>query len=166
MMEKLTSAFKVGDKAVHASHGIGEVTSIERREISGQKQRFYILQILDSGMTVMVPTESASSRGLRTIIGRGESQKVFSVLRLQTGAVPKQTWNRRHRAYLDKLNSGSLLQVAEVVRELSRLRGHKNLSFSERRLLENARSMVVRELALARHIAEAKVEKELDAIFG
>jgi len=158
-------AFRIGDKAVYASYGIGEVKGIERREISGRKQKFYVLQLLDSGMTVMVPTDAASSRRLRTIISRTEVKKVLAVLKQDKVCVPKQTWNRRHRAYLDKLSSGSVFEVAEVLRELSLLRAKKELSFSERRVLENARSMLVRELAAARQAPESRIEKELDAIF-
>lgn len=158
--------FKVGDKAVYASHGIGEVTGIEHRKISGRTQRFYILKLLDTGMIVMVPTDKAADKGLRTIIARTEVKKVLSVLRQHRVTVPKQTWNRRHRTYMSKINSGSLMEVAEVLRELSVLGRKKPLSFSERRVLETARSMLVRELALAQRTPESRVEKELDAIFG
>ncbi len=158
-------SFKVGDKAVYASHGIGEVTGIERREISGRKQLFYILRLLDTGMVVMVPTEKASAKGLRTIIPRTEVKKVLSLLRQHKEPAPKQTWNRRHRAYMTKIHSGCLFEVAEVMRELSLLGTTKELSFSERRLLETARSMLVRELALAQCAPESCIEQELDAIF-
>jgi CarD family transcriptional regulator len=157
-------AFKVGDKAVYAAHGIGEVTGIEKRELCGRKQKFYILRLLDSGMIVMVPMDA--SKNLRTIIPRSEVKKVLAVLKQQTVTVPKLTWNRRHRVYMDKLNSGSVYEVAEVLRELSLLRSKKELSFSERRVLETARSMLVRELALAKRVRESRIEKELDAIFG
>jgi CarD family transcriptional regulator len=156
--------FKVGDKAVYAAHGIGEVTGIEKRELFGRKQKFYILRLLDSGMIVMVPMDA--SKNLRTIIPKSEVKKVFAVLKQQTVSIPKLTWNRRHRVYMDKLNSGSVYQVAEVLRELCLLRGRKELSFSERRVLDTARSMLVRELALARRVRESRIEKELDAIFG
>ena len=159
-------AFKVGDKAVYAAHGIGEVTGIERREVFGSKQKFYILRLLDSGMIVMVPMDKAKSKGLRTIIPRSEVKEVFAVLKQGKVSIPRLTWNRRHRVYMDKLNSGSVYDVAEVLRELSLLRSRKELSFSERRVLDTARAMLVRELALARRVRESRIEQELDAIFG
>ena len=162
----MSVAFKVGDKAVYAAHGIGEVTGIERREFSGRKQKFYILRLLETGMVVMVPTDSASSKGLRTVIPKSEVKKVFALLRQQKISIPRQTWNRRHRIYMDKLNSGSVYEVAEVLRELSVLKAKKELSFSERRVHEAARSMLVRELALANRVVESRIERELDAIFG
>ena len=158
-------SFKVGDKAVYAAHGIGEVTNIERREISGRKQKFYILRLLDSGTVVMVPTDKAADKGLRTIIPRSEVKKVFTVLKQRRVTLPRQTWNRRHRLYLTKISSGSVYEVAEVLRELTLLGTKKELSFSERRVLDTARSMLVRELALARRAPESRIEKELDAIF-
>lgn len=159
-------AFKIGDKAVYAAHGIGEVTGIERREIFGSKQKFYILRLLDSGMIIMVPMDKAKSKGLRTIIPRSEVKEVFAVLKQGKVSIPRLTWNRRHRVYMDKLNSGSVYDVAEVLRELSLLRTRKELSFSERRVLDTARAMLVRELALARRVRESRIEQELDAIFG
>ena len=158
-------AFKVGDKAVYAAHGIGEVTSIERREISGRKQNFYILRLLGSGMIVMVPTEKATAKGLRTTIPKAEVKKVFAILKQKKVPLPRQTWNRRHRVYMDKLNTGSVYEAAEVLRELSLLRTKKDLSYSERRVLELARSMLVQELALAKQAPAARIERELDAIF-
>lgn len=159
-------SFKVGDKAVYASYGVGEVTGIERREISGRKQKFYILRLVETGMVVMVPTEKASAKGLRTIIPAAEVKRVFAVLKQRKVSIPRQTWNRRHRNYMAKINSGSLYEVAEVMRELAMLGTKKELSFSERRVMETARSMLVRELALAKCAPEARIEKQLDAIFS
>lgn len=158
--------FKVGDKAVYPAHGVGEVTGIETREISGLRHDFYILRILESGMKVMVPTDNANSVGLRGIIPKAEVKKVFEVLRRKKITVAKQTWNRRHREYMEKLKTGSVYEIAEVLRELSLLRGKKDLSYSERKVLETARSLLVQELALARRTKESRIESELDAIFS
>jgi CarD family transcriptional regulator, regulator of rRNA transcription len=158
--------FKVGDKAVYPAHGVGEVTGIETREISGRRNDFYILRILESDMKVMVPTDNATSVGLRGIIPKAEVKKVFEVLRRKTITVAKQTWNRRHREYMEKLKTGSVYEIAEVLRELSLLRVKKDLSYSERKVLETARSLLVQELALARRTKESRIESELDAIFS
>jgi CarD family transcriptional regulator len=157
--------FKVGDKAVYPAHGVGEVTGVETREISGLEHDFYILRILESGMKVMVPTDNANSVGLRSIIPKADVKKVFAVLKRKKITVAKQTWNRRHREYMEKLKTGSVYEIAEVLRELSLLRFKKDLSYSERKVLETARSLLVQELALARRTKESRIESELDAIF-
>lgn len=159
-------SLKVGDKAVYAAHGVGEVLAVERREIHGRSQAFYVLRLAGSGTTVLVPTEKARGSGLRSIIPRAEVKKVLALLRHKESAPPRQPWNRRHRAYMDKLQRGSIFEVAEVLRELSVLQSTKPLSYSERRVLTLARSLLVHELAQARSTQESLIEKELDAIFS
>lgn len=159
-------SFKVGDKAVYPAHGVGEVLGIEAREIAGEKRKFYILKILDTGMKVMVPIENAASVGLRCVITRKEAEEVMGVLKGAGVAVESQPWNRRYREYMEMLKSGSPFEVAKVLRDLSRLKFDKDLSFGERRLLETARSLLVKELALARKVSERVVEKEIGTIFA
>lgn len=158
--------FKVGDKAVHPAHGVGEVTSIENRDIAGSAKRFYVLRILDSDMKVMVPLDGADRLGLRPIISRKEAKEVLDVLSEDGVAVTSQPWNRRHREYSEMLNSGSLVEVAKVLRDLSRLKSDKELSFGERRLLDQARGLIVREVALARRCNESSVEEEIQGILA
>ena len=153
--------FKVGDNAVHPAHGVGEVTAIENKDIAGSKKTFYILRILDTGMKVMVPTDAADKLGLRQVISKKEAGRVFEILRADEVAVTSQPWNRRYREYMEMLKSGSPFQVAKVLRDLSRLKGDKELSFGERRLLDQARSLLVTELALARKVKESRVEEEI-----
>jgi len=159
-------SFKVGDKAVYPAHGVGEVLGIEAREIAGERRKFYILKILDTGMKVMVPIENAASVGLRCVITRKEAEEVMGVLKGAGVAVESQPWNRRYREYMEMLKSGSPFEVAKVLRDLSRLKFDKDLSFGERRLLETARSLLVKELALARRVSERVVEKEIGTIFA
>ena len=158
-------SFRIGDKAVYPSHGVGEVTGIERREVSGLQQTFYILRIVATGMTVMVPTATAGSVGLREVIAPREVKKVYDLLKRRELILVRQTWNRRYREYMDKIKTGSVYEVAEVLRELSLLRGRKDLSFSERKMLETARALLVQELAVAKRTKESSIERELDAIF-
>ncbi len=158
--------FRIGDKAVYPSHGVGEIIGVERREISGRQQTFYILRFLETGMTVMVPVENISAVGLREIIPLSEVKKVFALLKRKELAVAKQTWNRRYREYIEKIKTGSVFEVAEVLRELSLLRGRKDLSFSERKMLETARTLLVQELAIAKRTKQSLIERELDAIFS
>lgn len=158
--------FKIGDKAVHPAHGVGEVTAIEKKSIAGTDKRFYILKIVDTGMTVMVPTDGVQRLGLRTVISKREAAKVMRELKKDEVAVTSQPWNRRYREYTEMLKSGSPIEVARVLRDLSRLRSDKELSFGERRLLEQARNLLVSELALAKSVDEEKVAKDIDKILG
>jgi CarD family transcriptional regulator len=158
--------FNVGDKAVHPAHGVGEITSIENRDIAGNRKSFYILKILDTGMTVMVPTDGVERLGLRSVISKKDAQKVVAILKKDEVAVTSQPWNRRYREYTEMLKSGSPFEVAKVLRDLYRLKGDKELSFGERRLLDQARSLLVTELALARRCKEQRVEQEIESILG
>jgi CarD family transcriptional regulator len=158
--------FKVGDKAVYPAHGVGEVMGIESRDIAGKKKSFYILKLLDSGMKLMIPTDGAERAGLRTVISKKDADRVLKILKSDEIAVESQPWNRRYREYMEMLKSGSPFEVAKVLRDLYRLRSDKELSFGERRLLDQARSLLVTELALARKVKEEKVEKEIQGIFA
>ncbi len=157
--------FKPGDKAVYPAHGVGEVKAIETREISGNKQTFYILRILDNGMTIMVPTQNVKSVGLREIIGEEQVEEVYEILQERDITVDNQTWNRRYREYMDKIKSGSVYEIAEVLRDLSLLKFEKELSFGERKMLDTARSLLVKELSIAQGLGEEEVLKEIQKIF-
>ncbi|QQR79277.1 MAG: CarD family transcriptional regulator [Deltaproteobacteria bacterium] len=165
MPSKNQMAFKPGDKAVYPAHGVGEIKAVETREISGNKQTFYILRILENGMTIMVPTKNVKSVGLREIIDEDQVDEVFAILKDREFSVDNQTWNRRYREYMDKIKSGSVFEIAEVLRDLSLLKFEKELSFGERKMLDTARSLLVKELAIAQDEAEEEVFKEIQKIF-
>ena len=134
--------------------------------MAGSKKAFYVLKILDSGMKVLIPTETAKSAGLREVLTKKQAALVMEVLESDEIAVESQPWNRRQREYMDMLKSGSPIQVARVLRDLYRLKAGKDLSFGERRLLDTARSLLIKELALARRVKETVIEGEITAIFG
>lgn len=161
--------FKVGDNAVHLSHGVGVVKGIEERTFSsGGKQRFYILEIHDSGAPkkVFVPIDGTGNR-LRPIIKKKEVEEVYKILRKKKpNEVDHQTWNRRYREYMEKIHTGQVQEIAEVLRALFLLKHDKDLSFGERKLLDQAKSLLVKELSLAQNVEEKEVEKELETIFG
>ncbi|MFH1654272.1 MAG: CarD family transcriptional regulator [Pseudomonadota bacterium] len=168
MMEKrsvLNREFKVGDMAVYPAHGVGKVHSIERREIAGSKHKFYILKLLDSGMTIMVPTNNVRTVGLREVIKLSEVDIVYDILRERDITINEQTWNRRYREYMDKIKTGSVYEIAEVLRDLLLLRHHKELSFGERKMLDTAHSLVVKELSISQEMEEDMVENEIEDIF-
>lgn len=157
--------FKVGDKAVYPARGVAEVVSIEEKDIAGTRQRFYVLRILDTPHKVMVPVSNAKEVGLRQVISEQEISEIFDILRERTIPLDNQTWNRRYRGFMDKIKTGSIYDVAEVLRDLYRLKTDKQLSFGERRMLDNARTLIVKEIAIARGQTEEQVKNEIEAIF-
>jgi len=157
--------FKVGDLAVYPAHGVGVIEKIEAQEVSGCQQDFYVMRILDSNMIIMIPTCNVDNVGLRDIISISELPKLFSILKKRDVILDNQTWNRRYREYMDKIKTGSVFEVAEVYRDLLLLRLDKELSFGERKMLDTARGLLVKEISLAKDIGEEQVEKDLDKMF-
>jgi CarD family transcriptional regulator len=160
------NAFKVGDKAVYPAQGVAEVISIEEKDIAGNRLKFYVLRILDTNRKIMVPVNNAKSVGLRKPISEEEITEIFAILRERTIAFDNQTWNRRYRGFMDKIKTGSVFDVAEVMRDLYRLKAEKSLSFGERRMLETARALIVKEIAVTREKSEENVQAEIEEIFG
>jgi CarD family transcriptional regulator len=157
--------FLLGDKAVHPSHGVGEVIGVEERELGGTKGIFYVLRILDNGMKVMVPTNAVIQVGLRHVMSEPEAEKVIDTMRLREVAVDVQPWSRRFRAYTEMIKSGSPYEIAKVMRDMHRLKFDKDLSFGERRLLDQAKSLLLKELALAKKVTEAEIAATVAEIF-
>jgi CarD family transcriptional regulator len=157
--------FKVGDKAVYPAQGVAEVISIEEKDIAGNRLKFYVLRILDTNRKIMVPVNNAKSVGLRKPISEEEIEEIFTILRERTIAFDNQTWNRRYRGFMDKIKTGSVFDVAEVMRDLYRLKAEKSLSFGERRMLETARALIVKEIAVTREKSEENVQAEIEEIF-
>ena len=158
--------FNVGDLAVYPAHGVGIIEKIETQEISGCRQDFYIMRILDNDMIIMIPTNNVNSVGLRDVIGNTEVDKLYSILEKKDVTIDNQTWNRRYREYMDKIKTGSIFEVAEVYRDLLILKTEKDLSFGERKMLDTARSLLVKEISLAKKVGEDQIKKDLDKIFS
>ena len=158
--------FRIGDKAVYPGHGVGVIESIENKQISGRELMFYMLRIVDSGMTIMIPRDNAEAVGLRGVIRKLEIPKVIRILKNRNVEVDTQTWNRRYREYMEKINTGSIYEIAEVIRDLHLLRNEKELSFGERKILDTAKSFLVKELAIAQNVKETEILKEMRHIFG
>src|SRR5438067_9921333 len=165
MQARTDVKFKVGDKAVYPAQGVAEVISIEEKDIAGSRQRFYVLRILDTDRKIMVPVLNAKAVGLRGVISEEEIREIFDILRERTIAFDNQTWNRRYRGFMDKIKTGSVFDVAEVMRDLYRLKAEKSLSFGERRMLETARALIVKEIAVTRENTEETVQAEIEKIF-
>ncbi|MEM6956701.1 MAG: CarD family transcriptional regulator [Myxococcota bacterium] len=157
--------FKVGDKAIYPAQGVAEIVAIEEKSIGGSKQAFYILKLLDTERTMMVPVARAEQLGLRPPITEKDIQEIFMILKERTIAFDTQPWNRRFRGFTEKIGTGSVFDVAEVMRDLYCLRSEKSLSWGERKMLEKARNLIVKEIAVARRKDEEKIQAEIEALF-
>ncbi|MDF2548394.1 MAG: CarD family transcriptional regulator [Anaerosolibacter sp.] len=149
--------FNIGDKVVYPMHGAGVIEAIEEKEILGKKRKYYIMKMPLGEMKVMIPLDNVGDIGLRDIISLEEVEQVMAVLSDDTSKMPKN-WNRRYRANLDKIKSGDIYEVAAVVRNLMLRDKEKGLSTGEKKMLNNAKQILVSELVLARGIEEQDAE--------
>jgi CarD family transcriptional regulator len=157
--------FKLGDKIVYPGHGVGEIEGVRTHVLGGQEHHIYNIKILDSGMKVMVPVNQASAVGLRRIIDKKAIDTVYDILRDRNFKIDTQTWNRRFREYSQKIKTGSVFEIAIVLRDLSVLSADKELSFGEKKMLDMAEALLVSEIAIAKARPHDKVAVELKALF-
>ena len=148
--------FNVGDKIVYPMHGAGVIDSIEEKDILGEKQFYYILK-MPGEVKVMIPTAKAETVGVRNIIDKSSADKVIGILEKDETEMDKN-WNKRYRDNMDKMKSGDIYEVADVVRNLSFKQKEKGLSTGEKKMLSNAKQILVSELVLAEHASENEVE--------
>lgn len=160
------ATFSVGEKAVVPVCGVGVVRDIEKVTIEGVEYKFYVLKILENGMIYKVAVNRAQAEGMRKIIPKESVDKVYTVLKDRSTPADKQTWNRRYREYMAKIKTGDPLEIAGVLRDLALLKAEKQLSFGERKLYDQAHSLIVQELAVAKDIDEGLIKKEIEAIFS
>jgi CarD family transcriptional regulator len=151
--------------AVYPTQGVGIIEDIEIREYSGESQNFYILRIVDSDMKIMVPVGNAVNVGLRRLIDQKRITGIFDALAERTDSGKIASWRRRQREYNDKLKTGDLLEVAEVLRDLYQIKTAKELSYGEKKVLEQARKLLITEVALAEGAKEDQVTQRLENIF-
>ena len=141
--------YNVGDEVVYPMHGAGVIDSIEEKEILGEKQSYYILK-MPGEVKVMVPISTAEQHGIRNVIDKTEAAKVINVLE-QDETEMEKNWNKRYRDNMDKMKSGNIYEIADVVRNLSFKQKEKGLSTGEKKMLHNAKQILVSELLLAEH---------------
>ena len=158
--------FKVDDLAVYPAHGVGRIEAIEEKTIGGITQLFYIMRILDNDMKIMIPQDNAENVGLRNIISDEEVEQVYAILKKKDVEFTTQTWNRRYREYMEKIKTGSIFDLATVLRDLYILQMDKPLSFGEKKMMDTARGLLIKELSIARNRKESAIEKEIEEIFG
>ncbi len=158
--------FATGDMAVYPAHGVGCIKAIETQNVGGIDQSFYVMKIIDNDMTIMIPTVNSENVGLRAIISKKEVAKVIDILKDRDFKISSQTWNRRYRDYMERIKTGSVYEVAVVLRDLLILRVDKDLSYGERKMMDTAKNLLIKELSLAQKIEEKKVEQQLDKLFA
>ena len=153
--------FNVGDKIVYPMHGAGTIDSIEEKEVLGEKKQYYIIN-MPGEVKVMVPTDHAESMGVRSIIDATGANKVLSILEKDETEM-SDNWNKRYRDNLDKMKTGDIYQVADVVRNLSfKQKERGTLSTGEKKMLNNAKLILVSELVLAEHSSKDEIEQLVD----
>jgi CarD family transcriptional regulator, regulator of rRNA transcription len=152
--------FHIGDKVVYPNHGVGVIEQISSRSIGATVEKFYLLNIKASSLKVMVPCANVGSVGMRRVVRNGEVQKIIDFLSV-TESLSTADWKERFKENSDRMRTGSLLEVAGVLKSLIALHQAKPLSFREKKMLERARYLLVSELAMARNCEETKVEELL-----
>ena len=148
--------FNVGDKIVYPMHGAGTIDAIEEKDILGEKQNYYIIK-MPGEVKVMVPISKAGDIGVRSVIDKAEAGKVLEVLEANETEM-SNNWNKRYKENMEKMKSGRIYEVADVVRNLSYKQKEKGLSTGEKKMLNNAKQILVSELVLAEHASENEVE--------
>ncbi|MBP9837367.1 MAG: CarD family transcriptional regulator [Proteobacteria bacterium] len=156
--------FKVGDKVVYPPHGVGIVDAIETRSVAGKDHKFYKVVVAETGMKISVAVGQIKNVGLRKVIDNKIVTQVYDILKERDVHIDNQTWNRRFRDYSQKIKTGSVLEIAKVIRDLSVLKSDKELSFSERRMLDTAQGLLVKEISIAKSSTEDNVRAELESI--
>ncbi len=152
--------------AVYPAHGVGVIRAIESQKVAGINQTFYILEILGNSMRIMIPTASSEHVGLRSIVNKQEALEVIDILKDRAIEIDSQTWNRRYREYMEKIKTGSIFEVAAVLRDLFLLSADKDLSYGERKMLDTAKSLLVKELSIAQDVEEDKISRKIENIFS
>jgi len=159
--------FNIGDRAVYPAQGVGIIEAIETREFSGQKHDFYVLRICDSDMTIMVPTRNVKNVGMRNLVDKKNLSRVYELFKEVETPSPKglASWSRRQREYTEKIKTGDLYEVAQVLRELYVIAVDKELSYGEKKMLDLARRLVIKEIAFAEGMEEDQISKRVEQTF-
>ena len=153
--------FKVGDKIVYPMHGAGTIESIEEKEVLGETQKYYVMKMPVGDIKVMIPTKNAEMIGVRDVIGNETAKGVLDVLSKNTSVV-NSNWNKRYRDNMEKMKTGDIYEVAEVVRTLTFKQKEKGLATGEKKMLSNARQILVSELVLAEATDKENVEQMIN----
>lgn len=155
--------YEIGNYVVCPGHGVGQITNVESRDLGTETKSFYIVKIISNGMTIMVPSDNKN--GLRELINDTDVTEVFELLNEHDVKVDNSTWNRRHREYLAKVKTGSLLEIADVLRSLFLLKTSKKLSFGERKMMDQCKELIVKEISISTGGVEKEISEKIDSCF-
>lgn len=155
--------FRLGDRVVYPMHGAGVIEAIEEKEILGERQKYYIMRLPLGDMRVMIPLDNATSIGIREVVNDQAIEQVLEILKQEQTAMPAN-WNQRYRANLEKIRSGDISMVAEVVRNLMKRDQEKGLSTGERKMLDTARQILISELILVKQIEEESATRLIEQL--
>lgn len=157
--------FKVGDKIVYPMHGAGTIEAIEQKEMLGDEKDYYIIRMPIGGMKLMVPTDKADDIGVREVSSKSISDEVFDVLeKPQDNYVHDVNWSKRYNMNVEKIKSGDILEVAEVVRDLSHRHMERGLSIGEKKMLATSKNILLSEMVLAENQDKELLESKIDSI--
>ncbi len=162
MSEEITM-FNLGDHVVCPGHGVGQILSVDTKTVGEDIKSFYIIKVVTNGMKVMIPTDSKD--GVRHLVSVNEIDNVFNLLSDHNVKVDNSTWNRRHREYTLKVKTGSLIEIADVLRQLLLLKMSKKLSFGERKMLDQCKELLVKEIALSSGTPEPEISNKIDSLY-
>ncbi|MFW6266053.1 MAG: CarD family transcriptional regulator [Halanaerobiales bacterium] len=157
--------FKKGDKVVYPNHGAGTIVDVETKEILGEEKKYYIMKLPIGEMKVMIPVDKVDEIGVRDVVDAEEADNVISLLKGEKSKM-SQNWNRRYRANMEKLKTGDIYEVGGVVRDLTIRDEEKGLSTGEKKMLSNARQILISELVLAKDADEEEIKEIIDEAFA
>ena len=155
--------YEIGNYVVCPGHGVGQVVDLEIKDLGDEKKSFYIINIVSNGMTIMVPTDKED--GVRELVSSDDVTDVFSLLNDHEVKLDNSTWNRRHRDYLTKVKTGSLIEIADVLRSLFLLKNIKKLSFGERKMMDQCKDLIIREIAITTGEEANSIDGKIDSCF-
>ena len=156
--------YRMGEHVVCPGHGVGQISAIEEREMGDETKCFYAVKIISNGMIMMVPVESMT--GIRPLASEEQIQQMYDVLKHQDVKIDMSTWNRRYREYTNKINTGSLVEIAEVLRTLFLLKSRKTLSFGEKKLMNHCISLLSEEVSLSHGDSASQVTTNIESCFS
>lgn len=155
--------FSIGEYAVCPGHGVGQICDIQDKVVGQESKKFYIIRILANGMTVMVPIDSET--GIRGLVGDEEIAQVYKLLTEHDVKVDNSTWNRRYREFSAKIKTGSVIEIAEVLRQLFLLKEKKSLSFGEKKMLDQCRELLAQEFSLTHDMDKKLINEKINSYF-
>lgn len=159
----MDTEFQIGDYVVCPGHGVGQISNIDQKDLGAGPQSFYIIKIVSNGMTVMVPTTSRDQ--VRNLVQQESIDRMFDLLKEHDVKVDNSTWNRRHRDYLCKIKTGSIIEIADVLRSLFLLKNVKSLSFGEKKLMEQCKGLITKEVSIVKGQQEVEISAQIEACF-